>query len=117
MISSFVIPDAKSSRSVSTGYRKPRTVGLPWQIAGSVVIRSRRDMRPMLLGASANFPATFEFAAFDPVSHRPRPKPRSTELLLGNRGSCRFGPAGDATDIVSGRPQRSGRDPPAVEER
>jgi type I restriction enzyme, S subunit len=28
-------------------------------------------------------------------------KPRSTELLLGNRGSCRFGPAVDATDIVS----------------
>lgn len=40
----MVMPEASSSRRCSTGWRRPRTVGCPWQIDGSEVIRSRRDI-------------------------------------------------------------------------
>ena len=43
MISSIVIPDANNSNRLSTGYRSPRTAGLPCQIEGSSVIRSSLD--------------------------------------------------------------------------
>lgn len=41
--SSTESPPARYSRMVSTGYRRPRTHGLPWQISGSTVIGESRS--------------------------------------------------------------------------
>ena len=47
-ISSWLIPELSHSRTFSTGYRRPRMHGLPWQISGETVIRERSSASFMI---------------------------------------------------------------------
>src|ERR1019366_9543438 len=92
--SSIVSPPARYSSMDSTGYRRPRMTGLPWQISGLMVILANNELIPRLCLRRPSYSS----ARFERLEHLLRVR---TDLGLHVREAQRFERAARGCEVSS----------------
>jgi len=74
-ISSWLIPELSHSKTFSTGYRRPRMHGFPWQICGETVMRERSSASVIFHRLSELKKIVNSGLSVAPTLFHPRPNP------------------------------------------